>query len=175
MKKRVKQASNTQGDRRFPSDRSGFSLTEVLVAMVILSAGLLGTLSSFQWAQRGLQEGDTGTRALALAESKLELKRHAPWQHLLDDDLDGDGTFDATMVDTGSQGDERAGDGIFSGMSKEGDIKLVWTVEPDRPGPLWLVGAAVLGVQARYEVGEGRWREIRCAALRANPNYVGVR
>ena len=152
---------------------AGFSLIEVMIAMVILAFGILGVMGSFRWADHGLRYGANGTRALALAESRLEAKRSAPWAALLTDDLDADGTPDLTMRDDGTQGDLQAGDGVFTGSLEEGGIRLIWTVRPDRPGLLHNAGAVVIEARASYMTGEAKWREIRLGTLRANPRYLG--
>lgn len=159
----------------WPCRDSGFSLTEVLVAMTLLATGLLGSLWGFQWAQRGLEAGREATRALALAESMLEAKRATRWRFLLREDTDGDGVLDGVMRDDGGRGDERAGDGVYTASREVGGIRLTWSVQPDRPGPLWRVGSAILRARAEYEVPGGGRRTVELDSLRANPNYIGRR
>lgn len=153
----------------------GFSLAEVLVAMVLLTLGLLAALSGFRWAQVGLDDGERATRALALAQSRLEAKRTTSWRTLLQDDADADGMDELHMRDDGRGEDERAGDGRYTGSWTDGGIHVVWTIQPDRPGPLWQVGVVLILVQARYRTAAGHWRHIHLGALRANPNYIGYR
>ncbi len=153
----------------------GVSLAEVLVAMMLLTLGLLAALSGFRWAQAGLSDGERATRALALAESRLEAKRTTSWATLLQDDADGDGLDEQRMRDDGGGEDEHAGDGRYTGSWTEDGIHLVWTIQPDRPGPLWQVGSVLIQVQARYRTAGGPWRHIHLGALRANPNYIGYR
>lgn len=106
----------------------GFSLIEVQFAMVILAFSILGVTGMFQWSDHGLWHGANGMRALALAESRLEAKRSAPWDSLLVDDLDADGLQEVIMRDDGTQSDERAGDGTYTAAIEQGGIQLVWTV-----------------------------------------------
>lgn len=153
----------------------GFSLIEVMVAMVILAFAVVGVMGMHQWAEQGLQDGANGTRALALAESRLEAKRAMPWNALLQDDLDADGIAEVTMRDDGEGADERAGDGVYTASSENDGIRLVWTVQPDRPDRIRDSSSAVLLVQASFPAGQGRQRDIRLGTLRANPNYVGAR
>lgn len=159
---------------------AGVGLVEVMVATLILSATLLGVMGLFQWADRGLQEGLRATRALALAESRLDAMRTAPWASLLKDQPGGAGGPAVEMRDDGTPPDERGGDRVFTAGMEQDGITLVWTVEPDRvdgarPGSLARVGAVVITVRASYATGPGSSREIRLATLRANPNYVGPR
>lgn len=159
-----------------PSSRqAGFSLVEVMVAMIILAVGILGVMGSFQWADQGLLHGVNGMRALAMAESRLEAKRVMRWGGLLTDDVDGDGFAEITMRDDGTRGDERAGDGTYTASLDQENIHMAWTVQPDRPGILHDVGSVVIKARARYQVGPGQWREIEIGTLRANPNYIGMR
>ncbi len=157
------------------SAQKGFSLIEVMIAMVILSIGLLGAMTTFEWADRGLQEGITRTRALALAESKLEVKRTVAWDLLLTEDGDAAGLPDATMRDDGVEPDEIAGDRVYTARSDHQGIRLVWTVAIDRPGPLAYAGSVVIHVRAEYPTGSGQRREVRLGTMRANPRFVGLR
>lgn len=153
----------------------GFSLIEVMLAMVILAFAVVGVMGMHQWGEQGMQYGANGTRALAMAESRLEAKRAMPWEALLRDDLDADGIAEVTMQDDGEGADERAGDGIYTASSEAGGIRLVWTVQPDRPGTLRDAGSAVLLVHASFPSGQGRRRDVSLGTIRANPNYVGLR
>lgn len=148
-------------------------MIEVMFAMVILAFAVLGVMGSFKWADHGLREGSDGTRALAMAESRLEAKRAAPWQALLWDDLNGDGVPEITMRDDGVEPDAASGDGIYTAGLEENGIRLVWTVQPDRPGPLGNAGSVAIQAHAGYPVGRNQWRDIRLGTLRANPAYVG--
>lgn len=161
-------------------DERGFGLIEVLVAMLILAGALLGSMGLFQWADIGLREGAQATRALALAESRLEAKRAGPWSALLLDDLDADGLAEIQMRDDGVPPDEQAGDGIFTASAEQAGIRLVWTVQSDRAGALKQgslanVGSVVVKANASYPAGLGQWRDLQVGTLRANPNYVGPR
>ena len=155
--------------------QDGFSLIEVIMAMVILAFGILGVMSAFRWSDAALRQSEVGTRALALAESRLEAKRAAPWSALLADDLDGDGRPDVFMRDDGELPDERAGDGLYTAKVERDGITLQWSVQPDRAGPAQTWGSAVIMASARYPVGPGRWRDVTVGTLRANPRYLGAR
>jgi prepilin-type N-terminal cleavage/methylation domain-containing protein len=156
-------------------DKAGFSLIEVMFAMVILAFAIVGVMGMHQWAERALQHGTKGTRALALVESRLDAKRAAPWEQLLKDDLDADGGTDVVMKDDGEGADDLAGDGIYSASAEQGDIRLVWTVQPDRPGDLAQAGAALIMARASFLTEANRRHEIKVGTLRANPRYLGWR
>lgn len=151
----------------------GFSLIEVMVAMVILAFSVMGVTSMFQWSNEGLLHGSKGAQALAMAEGRVEIKRVIPWDTLLVDDLDADGIADLRMRDDGMQGDAVAGDGIYSGLSEKDGIRLVWTIQPMQSGPLENVGMVVIKAAATYQIG-AHAGSIETGTLRVNPAYVGL-
>ncbi|MBM4123700.1 MAG: prepilin-type N-terminal cleavage/methylation domain-containing protein [Nitrospira sp.] len=152
----------------------GFSLIEVMLAMVILAFALLGSMGMFQWADHGLQIGANGIRASALATARLEAKRAGSWDVLLTDDLDSDGRPEIEMRDDGAGADAEAGDGIYSASVEDGGISLTWTVQLQEGRSLRAAGSAVIQVRASYPVGRGQRRELRVGTLRANPRYLGA-
>lgn len=154
---------------------TGHSLVEVMMAMVLASLGLLANLSMAQVVDRGLQQGVKTTRALAMAESKLEAKRAGAWSELLRDDVDNDGTAETVMRDDGILPDEVANDGIYSASTGRDGIHLVWTAALSRNAPLASVASAVISARATYDIRDGHTREIQLGTLRANPAYVGAR
>lgn len=166
---------SAMSDQLFARREEGFTLIEVMLAMVILAFAILGVTGMFQWADYGLQLGANGMKALAMAESRLEAKRAAPWGALLADDLDFDGRPDVEMKDDGMQADERAGDGIYSAAVDDGGIHLVWTLQADRAGPLQTAGSVIILVRAGFPAGRGGRREFQIGTLRANPRYLGAR
>lgn len=155
--------------------QAGFSLIEVMVAMVVLAFGLLGVMGVVQWTDGSLRLSAIGTRALALAESRLEAKRAVPWEALLEDDLDGDGWPERAMRDDGAPPDAQAGDGLYTAMVEQDGIVLRWTVQADRPGPVQTWGVVTIMAHASYQAGPGRWQDLTIGTLRANPRYLGRR
>jgi prepilin-type N-terminal cleavage/methylation domain-containing protein len=156
-------------------DHRGFGLIEVMLAMVILAFTILGVMGSYQWADYGVRAAVQGTLALAMAQSRLEAKRAARWSRLLMDDLDGDGIVEVMMRDDGQHPDVSAADGLYTASAEQAGIKLLWTLRADPPGPLMDAGMVSIDVRADYQVAPGRWRQVRLAALRGNPGYVGQR
>lgn len=153
----------------------GFTLIEVLMAMLVLSVGLLGAIGMFQWADRGQQYGLKGTRALAMMESRLEAKRSTPWMQLLSDDLDHDGVTDVIMRDDGQGDDITAGDGIFTASLDQDHLHLTWTVGLQGTSPLAMVSLATIEARAKFRTAAGQERCVTLRTLRANPVYIGVR
>ncbi len=151
----------------------GFTLVEVMISLVVLSIGLLGAMGMLHWTERSLQQSLRSSRALSLAEARIESKQAGLWEHLLSDDMDHDGVREIAMQDSGLHEDLAAGDGIFTAGLDQDGIHLVWTVEPNRAGPLVSAGMAWIEVRARYETHSGQSQEIRLRTLRANPRYIG--
>jgi len=160
-------------DRLFHAER-GSSFAEVLVAMALTLIGLAGALSAFQAAERSFRTGTLATRALAMAESRIEAKRSVRWDRLLADDLNHDGVPDIVMRDEGGDGDAVAGDGVYSGRWDKDGVQLIWTVTPSRSGSLSVSGYVLIEARAVYAAGDGQ-REVRVGTLRANPVFLGSR
>jgi hypothetical protein len=140
--------------------------------MALTMIGLVGAMGAFQAAERILQTGRLETRALAMAESRIEAKRSARWDRLLLDDLNHDGIPDLVMRDDGAADDVLADDGVYSGSWDQDGVHLVWTVTPSRSGSLPASGHVLIEARAIYASGEGQ-REVRVGTLRANPVFVG--
>ena len=152
----------------------GFSLIEVMMAMVISGIAFMGALGAVELSSRHIEQGRLSTKALTLAQARLEAKRSVRWQALLEDDLDHDGFPEIIMKDDGQGRDASAGDGIYTAAQQRDGVTVVWTVEVDRIGPLSAVGLVVIRASASYDGPTGS-REIRLATLRANPALVGTR
>ncbi|HSL03306.1 MAG TPA: choice-of-anchor X domain-containing protein [Nitrospiraceae bacterium] len=150
----------------------GASFAEVLVAMTLTLIGLVGAMGAFQAAERSIRIGTVATRALAMAESRIEAKRSVRWDRLLLDDLNHDGVPDLVMHDDGVGGDVLAGDGVYSGRWDQDGVQLIWTVTPSRSGSLSASGHVRIEARAVYAAGESQ-REVRVGTLRANPMFVG--
>jgi hypothetical protein len=159
--------------QRFHAER-GASFAEVLVAMTLTLIGLVGAMGAFHAAERGVRIGTLATRALAMAESRIEAKRSARWDRLLLDDLNHDGVPDLVMHDDGAGGDALAGDGVYSGRWDQDGVQLIWTVTPSHSDSLSTSGHVQIEARAVYVAGESQ-REVRVGTVRANPLFVGGR
>ena len=152
----------------------GATFSEVLIALTLTIIGMVGAMGAFQRAGETIGQGTIATRALALAESRLEAKRSIRWDRLLLDDLDHDGRHEIMMQDDGRRGDRIAGDGIYSAEWERDGLRVNWTVAPNRPGPLSDSSFVLLEAQVSY-VSNGRTHELRLATIRANPVFAGGR
>jgi hypothetical protein len=158
-------------DRLFQAE-GGASFSEVLVAMALTLIGLAGAMGAFQAAERSVRTGILATRALAMAESRIEAKRSVRWDRLMLDDLNHDGMPDLVMRDDGTGGDVLADDGVYSGSWDQDGVHLIWTVTPSRSGSLSASGQVFLEARAMYVASDGQ-HEVRIGTLRANPVFVG--
>ena len=80
------------------ADERGFSLVEVVVAMSISMVVVLGGMAALQVSARLAHEGVMKTRAVSLAQGRLEAKRSVRWEAMLQDDLDHDGRPDVGLA-----------------------------------------------------------------------------
>lgn len=153
----------------------GFSLVEVMVAMVISGVALMGTLGAVEISSRHVQQGSLNSKATELVQARLEAKRSVRWQSLLEDDLDRDGIPETLMADNGQGYDTTGGDGIYTAMHEHDGVTVVWMIETERPGPLSSTAMVMIRAKASYAGLNGHKREVQMATIRANPNFVGQR
>ncbi|MBL8038451.1 MAG: prepilin-type N-terminal cleavage/methylation domain-containing protein [Nitrospira sp.] len=154
-------------------NNNGISLVEVMVAMMISGIALMGTLGAVEISARYAQQGAVNSRALEFVQGRVEAKRSARWQLLLEDDLDRDGAAEIHMTDDGTGIDVTPGDGIYSAMYEQNGITVVWTIETDHPGPLSATSMVRIRAMATYLGRNKEKREVQMATMRANPSYVG--
>lgn len=153
--------------------QNGFSLVEVMVAMMISGIALMGALSAVEVSSKHLQQGGLSNKALELAQARLEVKRSVRWQSLLEDDLDRNGVPETFMADDGRGYDVAAGDGIYTAMDQRDGVTVVWTIEAERSRPLHTAAMVMIRAIASYPGLNGHMREVQVATIRANPGYVG--
>ena len=134
-----------------PTDDRGFSLVEVVVAMSISMVVVMGGMAALHVSARLTQEGVMKTRALSLAQGRLEAKRSVRWEAMLQDDLDHDGRTDVVMADDGQGADVSEEDGIYTGQWEHDGISLTWTVVMDRLADLDVPVLALAGTLDRPE------------------------
>ena len=155
-----------------PYDLRGATFSEVMVAMVLSSVGILGVMGAFEAANKSLEQDTLAARALAMAESRIEAKRALPWGLLLVDDLDHAGVPELTMHDDGTGGDRMAGDGVYSAMLQQQGVTVIWTVRFNHPESHGDSGAAIIEARGVYRTSSGD-HEVHLATVRANPTFSG--
>lgn len=82
---------------------AGFTLVEVLVALFVLAVGLLGLASLQLNASRGNAQSGVGTRAVLIAQSRMEMLKSARFTDI------GTGTDVDTQCETAVQIKNQAG------------------------------------------------------------------
>lgn len=152
--------------------QEGMTLIEVIVAMVVSGIALLGAIGAVQISSGSIRDSGLATKALELAQSRLESKRSVRWQFLLEDDVDGDGIPETLMKDDGQGGDVAADDGVYTAMLEREGMTVVWAIETDSQRPLYSVGMVAITAVSSY-IGRAGRKEVRVATLRANPVFVG--
>ncbi len=152
--------------------QEGMTLIEVIVAMVLSGIALLGGIGAMQISSGSIRDSELATKALELAQSRLEAKRSVRWQLLLEDDVDGDGIPETRMKDDGQGDDVAADDGIYTATLERDGVTLVWAIEAEHRMPLSSVGIVTIQAVSSY-VGRAGRKEVRVATLRANPVFVG--
>jgi prepilin-type N-terminal cleavage/methylation domain-containing protein len=152
----------------------GFSVVEVLAAIVISGVAMMGAMRALELSSRELAGGALGTRAAALVQDRLESKRAVRWQFLLEDDVDHDGVPEIVMRDDGAGVDTAPGDGVYTAALEDSGVTLVWTVRLE--GGRTIGSAALASIQATASyLSSGGVKVVRMATLRANPSFVGLR
>ncbi|MBI5745632.1 MAG: prepilin-type N-terminal cleavage/methylation domain-containing protein [Nitrospirae bacterium] len=109
-------------------DKNGFSLVEVMISLVILAFGILGTIGMFSASDKAIGTSYQMTRALRAAQEKLESKKGGKFESLLLDDLDGDGVLETPMTSDSTGNDKSSGDGIYAGSDTSLGILRRWTI-----------------------------------------------
>ncbi len=72
------------GGRTTATAAGGFTLVEVLVALFVLAVGLLGLASLQLNASRGNAQSGVGTRAVLIAQSRMEMLKSAAFADIKD-------------------------------------------------------------------------------------------
>lgn len=140
---------------RFFRTQSGFSLIEVLIALVVLMVGCAGVIGMFVVADRALGRATRVDDALVLVRSVMEWKRALPYERLEEDDLDGDGRVDGRSL---------------GGADEVGLFHREWHVWRDRPG----LGLSTVSVRISWEDERGRMRQLNAATVRADVRAGGA-
>jgi prepilin-type N-terminal cleavage/methylation domain-containing protein len=106
-------------NRSAASADAGFSLVEILVALVLLTVGVAAVTTGFTEGQRIADEVSRRQRAISLAQDKLAEKLAM--------------RFDAIITPTRPH--ERVEAGTLMGQDERNGVSRTWFVEPDHPAP----------------------------------------
>jgi prepilin-type N-terminal cleavage/methylation domain-containing protein len=103
----------------------GFTLLEVLIAVCVLTVGLLGVASMQGSASRNNTFADSRTVATALAANQMEALLPLAWDDASLSDADGDGN--AGLDDTGFDNDPTTQGDADHGVT-QGKYTICWNV-----------------------------------------------
>jgi prepilin-type N-terminal cleavage/methylation domain-containing protein len=125
----------------------GFTFLEVILALTLFSFGLLAVTGMFGISTQALQSGGDRTKAVLLAQEKLEQLKILPYHSLIFPPAGEypDGPFDTVR-------------------ENHGPIHLTWSVQKDQP---W-VGLSVLTVEATWRISGGQIKSVKFTTLRAD-------
>ena len=147
----------------------GFTLLELMIALVILAIGLMGVSGMILTSVRGNAFGSRMMQATALAQDKIEEMQNSRYKSLYADcrmagfpitcpnppgtmPLDADGLVQVSANDSGANGDEISGDGVWTYQYDNATgpeplpagMTLIWGVKRNYPQPrlVWIMAAA---------------------------------
>ncbi len=122
----------------------GFTFLEVILALTLFSFGLMAIVRMFGVSAQTLQSGGHRTKAVLLAQEKLEELKNLSYNGLRDIDTDHDG--------------------IHTSEEARGPIRLIWTVHINQPG----MGLSMLKVSGVWRDPGGQVRSVDLATLRTD-------
>ncbi len=154
----------TKSSSEIIRDQRGFSLVEVMISMVILAFGILGTISMFSASDKALGTSSQMTTALRLAQEKLESKRAADFDLILLDDIDGNGLLETEMAEDSIVGNEITGYRVYKGSDTGLGISRRWTVS-------LYDGIARIDVTALWTDKNGTERSLMLSAIKTDGGY----
>ena len=140
--------------KRLFSNEKGFTLLEILIAMTILSVGLLALAEMTVYVIRSNTAGNKITGATVLAQDKLEKLRNLSYTDAQLDDADSDNTdYDTNIHSTPAlftspdHIDDGSGGSITGGSVTIGNsLQMVWNVAADMAGNTPVTGVKTVTV-----------------------------
>jgi len=121
----------------------GFTFLEVILSLAIFSFGLLAITGMFGVSNQALQSGGNRTKAILLAQEKLEELKNLPYPQLISTPMEED--------------------------EERGSIQLVWSVQKDSPR----VGLSVVAVKAVWRASGGQTQSVSFVTLGSDLEDTG--
>jgi prepilin-type N-terminal cleavage/methylation domain-containing protein len=128
-------------------EMKGFTFIEVILSLTILSFGLLAITGMFGVSTQALHSSGNRTKAILLAQEKLEELKNLPYHQLISTPMEEDTEEPAHTF-----------------QEERGSILLVWSVQKDRPR----MGLSVLTVKAAWRSSGGQTQTVSFVTLRTD-------
>ena len=156
------------------SVKKGITLVEVMVAMSILSIGVLGMIGSFTYLNKGLQVTKGRTLANNLAQEKIELLKDRSYYHIIvTTATHTDTTFTPPITyDTHPNGVENISVGGINFERRIYIRKVAENVSGNLTPLAWDhpdTGLKEISVYVLWKEGD-EWKKIELANIRQNPD-----
>ena len=130
----------------------GFTFLEVILALTLFSFGVLAITEMFGVSTQALQSSGNRTKAILLAQEKLEELKNLTDHQLRSIPVE-----------------ENTEEQIHTFQEERGPIQLVWFVQKDSPR----VGLSVLTVKAIWRVSGGQIKSVSFVTLRSDLGDTG--
>ena len=127
----------------------GFTFLEVILALTLFTFGLLAITRMFGVSMQALQFSGNHTKAILLAQEKLEALKSVPYNRLLDEGL---------LTEIAS------GDRIHTFQDAQGSIHRTWTIQKDQP----IAGLGLIKVRTTWTDAAGKIKEVSLVSLRTD-------
>ena len=130
----------------------GFTFLEVILAMTILSFGLLAITGMFGVSTQALHSSGNRTKAILLAQEKLEELKSLPYDQMISAPMEED-----------------TEEPVYTFQEERGPILLVWAVQEDHPQ----MGLSLLAVKAVWKSSGGQTQSVSFITLRTDLQNTG--
>ena len=148
-------------------NNQGFTLIEIMIAMVIFAIGILSVAALQTKATKGNISANRSTRAFTWCSDRMEMLMSLPYTDAnLDDGLhsEGDGDFDQAtdLIDNDY-------DGEIDEVGENGDINIAWTVVDNdgvAPNPPEFTKSITVTVTWRTPMGQQKSLNLRTVRAR---------
>ena len=127
----------------------GFTFLEVILALTLFTFGLLAITRMFGFSTQAIQFSGNRTKAILVAQEKLEALKSIPYNNLLDEDR---------LTEIASK------DGIHTFQDTQGLIQRTWTIQKDQP----IVGLGLIKVRTAWIDAGGKTKEVSLVTLQTN-------
>jgi type IV pilus assembly protein PilV len=111
------------------NNNQGFTLIEIMIAMVIFVVGILSVAAMQTGATKGNNTANRSTRAFTWASDRMEVLMSLPYDDPNPDDLDpGEHSEDNGDFTQASDGIDNDYDGQIDEVGESGVVRIMWTV-----------------------------------------------